>query len=135
MPSNFHPALEWRLPLSGAVVQPWSWTYNTTGSQIGFININLGQSTEPELEQRMLDEVGSYGRQIGQIGDAVAVLIAHLLDRTTLSEAELQVIDKMEAQLDKIAYVKRDYRAELRSARTLPARSKNTSDEKESGRA
>ena len=119
MPSNFYPALEWRLPLSGAVVQPWKWAFNTTGSQVGFININLGHSSEPELEQRLLDEVGTYGRQIGQIGDALGVLLNHL-DRKALSAEEQQVLEKLKEQLDKVAHIKRDYRAELRSARIAP---------------
>jgi hypothetical protein len=122
MPSNFHPALEWRLPLSGAVnqtINPWTWFFNTSGSQVGLININLGHSSEPELEQRILDRVGSYGRQIGQIGDALGVLLNHL-DRTALNAAEQHALEKLEEQLDKVAYIKREYRAELRSARALP---------------
>lgn len=124
MSSNFHPALEWRLPLSGAVnqtINPWTWFFNTSGSQVGLININLGHSSEPELEQRILDRVGSYGRQIGQIGDALGVLLNHL-DRKALNAAEQRVLEKLEEQLDKVAYIKREYRAELHSARALPER-------------
>lgn len=54
---------------SGDVTQtinPWNW--------IG-LNINLGQSSNPETERAVLDEVGSYGRQIGRIGEALAVLV------------------------------------------------------------
>jgi len=37
----------------------------------------LGSSADPDLEQQILDDVGSYGRQIGQISDARYVLFAH----------------------------------------------------------
>jgi hypothetical protein len=37
----------------------------------GLININLGQSSAPEVEQEILEDVGSYGRQLGRIGDAL----------------------------------------------------------------
>jgi hypothetical protein len=61
---------EFRLPLSGDVTQainPWSWFFRTVGNQLGLININLGKSSDPELEQRIVNEVGTYGKQLGQI--------------------------------------------------------------------
>ncbi|MBL8432583.1 MAG: hypothetical protein JNK80_09330 [Dechloromonas sp.] len=66
------------MPLSGDVTQainPWSWTFGAASSQAGLVNSNLGRSSDPELEQELLDEVGSYGMQLGRIGDALAVLI------------------------------------------------------------
>ena len=60
-----------RLPLSGNVSQlisPWAGWFGN--SQLGLININLGQSSAPEVEQEILEDVGSYGRQLGRIGDA-----------------------------------------------------------------
>ena len=56
-------------------INPWSF-YNQ-GAQLGFVNINLGQTAHPEIEQKVLDEVGSYGKQLGRIGDALEVLIDH----------------------------------------------------------
>ena len=69
------------LPLSGDVSQtsnPWTWFTKVVGGQFGFININLGKSTDPELEQQILDDVGSYGRQLGQLGDALEAVLAHM---------------------------------------------------------
>ena len=66
------------MPLSGDVTQainPWSWTFGAASSQAGLVNSNLGRSSDPELEKELLDEVGSYGMQLGRIGDALAVLI------------------------------------------------------------
>ncbi len=45
------------------------WTFNQQGAQFGFVNIDLGQTPHPETERTILDEVGSYGRQLGRIGD------------------------------------------------------------------
>jgi len=72
---------EFRLPLSGDVTQsinPFTFFLRAVGSQFGLINIKFAQSSDPELEARILSEVGSYGKQIGQIGDALGVLINHV---------------------------------------------------------
>ena len=96
------------LPLSGDVSQtinPWTWFFKSVGSQFGLININLGKSSDPELEQQILNDVGTYGRQLGQIGDALAVLLNHVeLDR--LEPAEKQAIAAFRYQLDEIARLK-----------------------------
>jgi hypothetical protein len=57
------------------------------GGEFGFINIDLGNTQHPELEQQILDEVGSYGRQLGHIGDALEVIMRHL-DRTGFTHEE-----------------------------------------------
>ena len=100
------------LPLSGDVSQtinPWTWFIKTVGSQFGLININLGRSADPELEQRILDEVGTYGRQLGRIGDALGVLLDHVkLDG--LKPDEAQAIAALRYQLDGIAQLKAQHR-------------------------
>jgi hypothetical protein len=50
-------------------------TFLTEGSQFGLINISLGETRHPEVERAVLAEVGSYGRQLGHIGDALEVLM------------------------------------------------------------
>ncbi|PTQ12989.1 hypothetical protein CLG96_02260 [Sphingomonas oleivorans] len=97
-----------KLPLSGDVTQsilPWNWTLN--GNQFGNLNVYLGRTSDPELERRILDKVGTYGRQLGQIGDALRVLIAHVdLDR--LSPEERLAIDKFDLQMREIELIKRE---------------------------
>jgi hypothetical protein len=69
-----------RLPLSGNVTQsinPWTWLFNPVGSQIGLVNIELGQSSNPAVEEEVLSDVASYGKQLGRIEDALLVLLAH----------------------------------------------------------
>lgn len=42
------------------------WTFMNQGAQFGLANVNLRQTPRPE--QKVLDEVGGYGRQLGRIG-------------------------------------------------------------------
>jgi len=111
-----NPLSTWQavqLPLSGDVnqaINPWTWTFGSASSQVGLVNINLGRSSNPELEQEVLDEVGSYGKQLGRIGDALAVLVKHVkLDQ--LDDAERDTITALRFQLDEIARVKARHRA------------------------
>jgi hypothetical protein len=78
------------------VINPWTWNLFT---------LNLGQSSDPKLERRILDEVGTYGRQLGQIGDAVGVL-ASLVDRSALTQAQQQILTKLDDQLKLVALLK-----------------------------
>jgi hypothetical protein len=79
------------------------WTFNL-GSLFA---INLGQSGDPELERRMLDDVGSYGRQIGRLGDVLGILLARA-DLAGLSEADLDKIDDFKHQLKQVERLKTD---------------------------
>jgi hypothetical protein len=68
---------DFKLPLSGNVTQtinPWTPFFNPVGSQIGLVNINLGNSSNPEIEEQVLSDVASYGKQLGRIEDVLAVL-------------------------------------------------------------
>jgi hypothetical protein len=85
-------------------INPWSF-YNQ-GAQLGFVNINLGQTPHPEIEQKLLDEVGSYGLQLGRIGDALEVLIDHVkVDGLNRDEADALAI--LKGQLAEVRRVKR----------------------------
>jgi hypothetical protein len=81
-------------------INPW------TVSLGSLFTINLGQSSDPALETQILEEVGSYGRQLGQIGDVMKLLIP-LIDRDKLTEAQKKAIWKLEDQLDRIDKLKR----------------------------
>jgi len=106
----FQPLQEFRMPLSGDVTQainPWTWTLRMIGGQFGLINVNLGSTPDSALEQTILDRVGSYGRQLGRIGDAMAVLLQHL-DRSQLNVEELAAIKALEDQLEQVKRVKQN---------------------------
>ncbi|HEX3664198.1 MAG TPA: hypothetical protein VHU23_03075 [Rhizomicrobium sp.] len=81
------------------------WTFYQQGAQLGFINIDLGQSSDPQTEQAILDKVGSYGRQLGHIGDALEVILKHV-DLGKLSASERDALDVLRGQLAEIRQVK-----------------------------
>jgi len=81
------------------------WTFYQQGAQLGFINIDLGQTPHPEVEQAVLDEVGSYGRQLGRIGDALEVLLKHVKLKD-LSQSEKDALDMLKGQLAAVRQVK-----------------------------
>ena len=64
MPLQFAP---------GHLTQPIlpNWSFN-------LLNVNLGASSNAGLEQAALQKVGSYGKQIGHIAEALEVLIGKL---------------------------------------------------------
>ena len=85
------------------------WTFYQQGVQFGFINIDLGQTPYPEVEQAILDDVGSYGRQLGRIGDALEVLLNHVkLD--DLSQTEKDALAVLRGQLAAVRQVKQRMR-------------------------
>jgi len=65
--------LENRWPLSGNVDQ-WISTWAEAVSQIGFFNVNVAGSANPQLEKRIGSQF-SYGRQLGRMLDVLAPLV------------------------------------------------------------
>jgi len=97
------------LPLSGNVrqdINPWTWWTRISNGQLGFININMGKSSDPALEQQILDDVGSYGRQIGQLSDALEAVLAHMKTDTWNSDAK-EAVEAFKFQLAEIRRLKR----------------------------
>jgi hypothetical protein len=98
-----------KLPLSGDVVQaisPWTAFMSPFGSQIGLFNVTIGQSSEPAVEGDVLSDVASYGKQLGRIGDALIVLLAHFHPAAPLTKEETDAIDDLKDMLLHIADVK-----------------------------
>ena len=96
-----------KLPLSGDVVQSINpFTAFMTGGQFGLVNINMGQSSEPKVEEEVLSDVATYGKQLGRIGDALMVLLAHFHPPAPLTTDETKAIDALKEMLEKIAAVK-----------------------------
>lgn len=92
-------------PLSGDVTQainPWTWFARIAGSQMGFINIHQTTGGDPELEREIVENVASYGRQLGRLTDALAVLVEHT-DREALSPEDgqsLAAFESLAAEID-----------------------------------
>jgi hypothetical protein len=96
-----------KTPLGGDVSQfiaPWSWFVRQAG-QLGLINVSFGHTPAPDVEAQVLEDVGSYGRQLGRLADAVEVLIA-TLDRNSLSPEQQVAISAFETQLKEVRGVK-----------------------------
>jgi hypothetical protein len=102
-----------KLPLAGDVVQwinPVTWFMS--GNQV---NVYLGESSAPEVEAEVLDRVGTYGKQLGQVSDALIVLLKHLPDREKLPAAEQHAIAAFEKMANAVADIKeRNKRAAMR---------------------
>lgn len=81
-------------------------TFYQQGAQFGLINIDLGQTAQPDLERAVLNKVGSYGRQLGRIGDALEVLIKYALRGEDLSQAERDALNVLRGQLAAVAQLK-----------------------------
>jgi hypothetical protein len=85
-------------------INPWSWTFG----DFSLFSINLGQSAAPGVESRVLAEVGSYGRQIGRIGDALKVLLAWAEAQPNGPSRNDPAIKALRLQLEHIDVIKRE---------------------------
>ena len=54
-----------------------SWFRSSMG-QVGFINVNEMQSDDPDQEQRIVNGVASYGKQLGRVVEALQAVCEHL---------------------------------------------------------
>lgn len=93
-----------RLPLSGNVTQsilPWTWNVG----QYGLINVEVGASENTDAEKAILDYVGSYGKQLGRIGDALLVVLDQL-ERADAGLKQNKAIIALRQLLDAVQNVK-----------------------------
>ena len=91
------------------------WTFNL-GS---LFTVNLGDSADPEMEARIIDKCGSYGRQIGRLGDVLGILLDVAEKRKDLGNLSPEDRDKIAAfksQLERVDNLKADRRRELTAA-------------------
>jgi len=95
-------------PWSGAVTQAFdfmnSW-FRSVGSQFGLVNITVGSSADPEMEKKILEDVGTYGRQLGRVGDALRVLVDEA-DKSALNPQQRKALTAFTYQVDKIDEIK-----------------------------
>jgi hypothetical protein len=101
-----------KLPLSGNVTQtinPWTFFFNPTGSQVGLFNIDLGVSSDPAVERQVISDVASYGKQLGRIEDALLVLLAHFHPKRKLTHTEDKAIKDLKRMIEDIEEVKARY--------------------------
>ena len=75
------------------------------GAQFGLINIDLGGAGNSDLERKILKTVGSYGRQLGRIGDALEVILKHV-KLGDLKPEEQDALDILKGQLAAVRQAK-----------------------------
>lgn len=111
---------DFRLPLSGDVTQsiaPWTGFFSNLGNNFSLFSLNLGRSSNPDVEQEILSEVASYGKQLGRICDALDVLVAHFKPDRELTPDEAKALRDLRRMLDDIAEVKSKHGARSSAAR------------------
>jgi len=76
-----------------------NWSFN-------LFSVNLGASSNVKVEQQVLEQVGSYGKQIGHLAEALEVLIQRfeLLQSKALSQQDR---DALQVLLGDVAAVRR----------------------------
>jgi hypothetical protein len=76
-----------------------NWSFN-------LFSVNLGASSNPKIESQVLEQVGSYGKQIGHLAEALEVVIQRLqlLDHDGLSQGDK---DALQVFLGDVAAVRK----------------------------
>ncbi|MGS5085948.1 hypothetical protein ACVC7V_05485 [Hydrogenophaga sp. A37] len=76
--------------------------------QFHLFNVNLGSSSNPSVEQAALDKVGSYGRQIGHIAEALELIVnkMKLLDSKDLTPKERDVLQVFLGDVSAVRQIK-----------------------------
>jgi hypothetical protein len=96
-------------PWSGPVNQTFdfmnSW-FRAVGSQFGLVNITVGSTADPEMEKRILEGVGTYGRQLGRISDALRVLVDEAEQHGGLKEPQKKALTAFLHQVDQVDAIK-----------------------------
>lgn len=95
-------------PFSGPVNQAFdfmnSW-FRTVGSQFGLVNITVGSTADPQAEKKILEDVGTYGRQLGRVGDALRVLVERV-NTSELTAEQKKALVAFTYQVDKVDEIK-----------------------------
>lgn len=102
MPQTFTMPLTWQLA-PNALTQPIlpNWQFH-------LFNVNLGSSSNPSVEQAALERVGSYGRQIGHLAEALELIVqkTKLLDSRDLTPHERDVLQVFLGDVSTIRQIK-----------------------------
>lgn len=102
MPQQVTLPLSWQLA-PNALTQPIlpNWQFH-------LFNVNLGTSSNPSVEQAALERVGSYGRQIGHLAEALELIVkkTKLLDSPDLTPHERDVLQVFLGDVSTIRQIK-----------------------------
>ncbi|WP_407175565.1 hypothetical protein [Bradyrhizobium sp. STM 3562] len=99
------------VPFSGAVSQCfryWQSVVSTLNGQLGLINVNVVKASDPAVEEKILTNVASYGKQLGRLQDGLIVMLNHL-ELGELEDHEVRAIYELAQLLNDIADVKQSH--------------------------
>ena len=88
-------------------MQPLAVDPSTGGDHVQAVSALAGQTPRPDIEHAILEKVGSYGRQLGRIGDALEVLPDHMKLKD-LNDRERDALAVLRGQLTEIRQVKQE---------------------------
>jgi len=91
------------------MIDPLFWLPSGTG-QIGFINISGAASSKPEVEADIIENVATYGHQLGRISAVLNAILPDLQARKRRGDAK-KAVDAFEAMNANITAVKARYLA------------------------
>src|SRR5258708_24936419 len=80
--------------------------------KLPLINVNLGNSSNPAVEEQVISDVASYGKQLGRIEDALIVLLTHFRPKRALTKGENKAILDLNRMIEDIVDVKKRHSAE-----------------------
>jgi hypothetical protein len=82
------------------VINPLYWLTSGSG-QIGFVNISGQASAKPEVEADIIENVATYGRQLGRITDVLNAMLKDLRADTWTGDAAkaVEAFNQMNAQI------------------------------------
>lgn len=81
-----------------------NWSFN-------LFNVNMGASSNAAIEQEALQTVGSYGKQIGHMAEALEIIIGklQLLDSSDLSPSEKDALRIFLGDISAVRKIKRSH--------------------------
>src|SRR5450759_3298934 len=98
------------MPLSGDVSQiinPWTIWLKSLNQQLGFININNINSGDSEIERKIVEDVASYGRQLGWIMEVLDLVVSRS-KFNNLTEEERASLHQFSDLIKRIEEIKQD---------------------------
>lgn len=87
-------------------INPLDVTWNPSG-QYGFINVSM-KTSAPQLERNIIENVASYGKQLGRLNEALSVVLRHI-DLTPMTVADSKAIKDFQSLVSRIAAVKENH--------------------------
>jgi hypothetical protein len=94
------------------LINPLYWMNSGTG-QIGLVNISGTASAKPELEAKIVEDVATYGRQLGRISDVVEAMLSRSHPEQWPSP-QREAVSQFREMTAKIAAVKAGFMAPTR---------------------